>query len=79
LIAFGKEPNAAWTAAELAERLSRTLFATTKELDDLTYLRVFVRRYTPERTTYRLSRRRHVRRAVARLADLGCQPGAAHR
>jgi hypothetical protein len=58
------------TNQEIAGQLRRGVFATTKELDDLTYLRVLVRRYTPQRTTYRLSKRAAVRRTAIRLADL---------
>jgi hypothetical protein len=70
ILLFGNQPDVELTAADIAAQTRRTLFATTKELDDLTYLRVFVRRYTPERTTYRLSRRSGVRNAAMRLADL---------
>lgn len=68
LLYFGKTPNARCTAPEIARHLRRGLYATTKELDDLTYLRVLSRRYTPEKTTYQLSRRATVRRSATRLA-----------
>lgn len=67
---FGRNPNAALTAREIAAQLRRNVMATTKELDDLTYLRVLVRRYTPERTTYRLTKRANMRLVAMRLADL---------
>src|SRR5581483_1546338 len=50
ILLFGKNPDAEWTSGEIAEKLHRGAFPTTKELDDLTYLRVLVRRYTPNRT-----------------------------
>ena len=67
---FGKNPDNGYTPAEIAEKLHRSVTTTTKELDDLTYQRVLVRQYTPERTTYRLSRRANIRRAATRLATL---------
>lgn len=70
LLDFGKHPDVDHTAAEVARRVNRTARATLKELDDLTYLRVLTRRYTPERTTYRLSRRPYIRRSVTRLAQM---------
>lgn len=70
ILLFGNQPDLEMTAEDIAARTRRNVFATTKELDDLTYLRVFVRRYTPERTTYRLSRRANVRTTAMRLADL---------
>lgn len=73
LLHFGAGPDAGYTATEIAKRLNRSTSATIKELDDLTYLRVLTRRYTPERTTYRLSRRPYIRRAVTRLANLSQQ------
>jgi hypothetical protein len=76
ILMFGKNPDGDWTAAEIAEGMNRGVFATTKELDDLTYLRVLVRRYTPERTSYRLTKRANVRRAATRLAHLERTPGA---
>lgn len=74
ILFFGKHPDTEWTPVEVAEKLHRNLPALTKELDDLTYLRVLVRHYTPERTTYRLSRRIGIRRAAVRLADLEGKP-----
>ena len=68
ILFFGKNPDTEWTCAEIADKLRRGTFPTTKELDDLTYLRVLVRRYTPDRTTYRLTKRASVRRAAIRLA-----------
>ena len=70
ILLFGNQPDEELTAQDVATKTRRNIFATTKELDDLTYLRVFVRRYTPERTTYRLTRRGNVRRTAIRLADL---------
>lgn len=70
LLHFGRAPDTSWTADEIARCLRRSLASIIKELDDLTYLRVLVRHYTPERTTYRLTRRSPLRRAVLRLADL---------
>lgn len=70
ILLFGNQPNAEMTAAEIASQTRRNIFATTKELDDLTYLRVLVRRYTPERTTYRLSRRGTAKQIAMQLADL---------
>src|SRR4029079_2849795 len=57
ILLFGSDPDAELTSQEIAGHLRRGVVVTTKELDDLTYLRVLVRRYTPERTTYRLSKR----------------------
>ena len=74
ILFFGKSPDMEWTPAEVAQTLHRNLFALTKELDDLTYLRVLVRHYTPERVTYRLSRRTAIRRAAVRLAALEDKP-----
>jgi hypothetical protein len=71
---FGRNPDTALTSPEIAEQLRRNVIATTKELDDLTYLRVLVRRYTPERTTYRLTKRANVRHAAMRLANLETIP-----
>jgi hypothetical protein len=76
ILHFGNHPDTEFTSNEIAERLRRGVFATTKELDDLTYLRVLVRRYTPERTTYRLTRRANLRRSATRLADFE-RPAAA--
>lgn len=75
ILFFGKHPDTGWTPAEVAERLHRSISVATKELDDLTYQRVLVRHYTPERTTYRLTRRASVRRAALRLAQLDDKPG----
>lgn len=74
ILLFGKNPDADWTAAEIAERLNRSAVSTTKELDDLTYLRVLMRRYTPERTAYRLSKNTSIRRAATQLANLEFAP-----
>lgn len=74
---FGRNPNAALTSPEIASQVRRNVIVTTKELDDLTYLRVLVRRYTPERTTYRLTKRANVRQVAMRLADLEAAPMAA--
>lgn len=74
---FGRNPNAALTSDEIAAQVRRKVIATTKELDDLTYLRVLVRHYTPERTTYRLTKRANVRHVAMRLADLEAPPLAA--
>ena len=71
---FGRNPDSAATAQDIAGELRRSVVAATKELDDLTYLRVLVRRYTPERTTYRLTRRANVRHVAKRLADLEAMP-----
>lgn len=68
LIFFGGNPEERITAAELARRVRHSLRATKKELDDLTYLRVLTRSYTPEKTTYQLARRGGARRALVRLA-----------
>lgn len=75
ILFFGNNPDAGWTPTEVAEKIHRSKMATTKELDDLTYLRVLIRHYTPEQVTYRLSRRAPVRRAAVRLADLNAKPG----
>lgn len=68
LMFFGGNPEERITAADLARAVRRSLRATKKELDDLTYLRVLTRRYTPEKTTYQLARRGGARQAVMRLA-----------
>ncbi len=68
LLFFGTHPKRSITAAELAEQMRRSVKATTKELDDLTYLRVLIRRYTPERVTYQLARNGPARRTLTRLA-----------
>jgi hypothetical protein len=68
LIIFGVNPERGMTVAELGRAVRRSLRATKKELDDLTYLRVLTRRYTPEKTTYHLARKGPARRAVMRLA-----------
>ncbi|MGB8648646.1 MAG: hypothetical protein WCF84_25640 [Anaerolineae bacterium] len=68
LLFFGGHPDSRITAAELAQQTKRALKATTKELEDLTYLRVLARRYTPGRVTYQLARNGPVRQAVRRLA-----------
>ena len=68
LLFFGRHPRRAITPRELAREVHRSLHATTKELDDLTYLHVLVRRYTPEKVTYRLASRGSARRTVMRLA-----------
>jgi len=70
ILMFGAHPDDELTAREISEQLRRGIFVTTKELDDLTYLRVLVRRYTPERTTYRLTKRLTLRRSATRLAAL---------
>ena len=70
ILLFGNQPDTELTSLEIAKQLRRGVYPTTKELDDLTYLRVLVRRYTPERTTYRLTKRATVRRTAIRLADL---------
>ncbi len=69
LLFFGTHPRRSITAAELAQEMHRSVKATTKELDDLTYLRVLTRRYTPEKVTYQLARNGPARRAITRLAD----------
>jgi hypothetical protein len=74
ILMFGKNPDGDWTAPEIAAGLNRAVSATTKELDDLTYLHVLVRRYTPERTSYRLTKRANVRRAATRLAHFERAP-----
>ncbi len=68
LLFFGSHPDSKATAIELAQQMKRTLKATTKELEDLTYLRVLTRRYASERVTYQLARSGPFRRAVMRLA-----------
>ncbi len=68
LLFFGNHPRRSVTAAELSQEMRRSVKATTKELDDLTYLRVLTRRYTPERVTYQLARNGPARRAITRLA-----------
>ncbi len=68
LLFFGNHPEAHLTAAELARKLRRGVKTVTKELDDLTYLRVLVRRYTPQQVTYQLALHGGARRAVIRLA-----------
>lgn len=70
ILLFGNQPDSELTSQEIAKQLRRGIYPTTKELDDLTYLRVLVRHYTPERTTYRLTKRATVRRTAIRLADL---------
>lgn len=75
ILFFGARPDAACTSVEIAKQLRRPLYPTTTELDDLTYLHVLVRRYTPERTTYRLSRRAAIRKPATYLANLE-QPAA---
>ena len=75
ILFFGKNPDTGWTPSEVANHLRRSVAVATKELDDLTYLRVLVRHYTPERTTYRLTRRATVRRAAIRLAQLDDKSG----
>jgi len=77
ILFFGQYPDTDWTPAEVAERLRRNRQLATKELDDLTYQHVLVRRYTPERTTYRLTRRAPVRSAAMRLAQLDGKPASA--
>lgn len=76
ILLFGSQPDSELTTREIADQLHRGVFATIKELDDLTYLRVLVRHYTPERTTYRLTKRLNVRRTAIRLADLERPPVA---
>jgi hypothetical protein len=68
LLFFGAHPKQGVTPTELAAEMHRSLKATTKELDDLTYLRVLTRHYTPEKVTYQLSRNGPSRRALTRLA-----------
>jgi DNA-binding MarR family transcriptional regulator len=68
LLFFGKHPRRAIAPAELARELHRSLKATTKELDDLTYMRILTRRYTPDKVTYQLVRKGPTRRTVMRLA-----------
>lgn len=78
LLFFGGNPKGSITAADLARAVRHSLRTTKKELDDLTYLRVLTRRYTPKKTTYQLARRAGVRRAVMRLAAYARakEPGA---
>ncbi len=68
LLYFGQHPRGPMEPAEMAREIHRSLKATTKELDDLTYLGVLTRHYRPEKVTYRLSRRGRIRNAVVRLA-----------
>ena len=68
LMFFGCDPEERITGANLAPAVRRTLRATKKELDDLTYLRILTRRYTSEKVTYQLTHRREARSAVMRLA-----------
>jgi hypothetical protein len=70
ILFFGKNPDTGWSPAEVANHLRRGVSVATKELDDLTYQRVLVRQYTPERTSYRLTRRTGIRSAAIRLAQL---------
>ncbi len=69
LLFFGSHPDLQITSAELARRLHRSHRATIKELDDLAYLRVLTRRYTPERVTFQLAPRGEARRTAIRLAE----------
>lgn len=75
LLFFGGNPEERITAADLARSVRRSLRATKKELDDLTYLRVLTRRYTPEKTTYHLARKGAARLAVMRLAAYAREKG----
>ncbi len=68
LLYFGLNPDAQESAHSIAGQVRRSVSTTVKELDDLTYLRVLRRRYTPERITYQLARRAGVRRVVTHLA-----------
>jgi hypothetical protein len=68
LLFLGNHLDACLSPAEFARAVRRRVTPTTKELDDLTYLRVLTRRYTPQSITYQLARKASVRRAVARLA-----------
>ncbi len=68
LLFFGNHPDSKVTAAELSRQTRRSLKATTKELEDMTYLRLLTRRYTPEKVTYQLVRKGAGRKAVMRLA-----------
>ena len=68
LLFFGNHPDARLSAAEIAQELRRSLSTILKELDDLAYLRVLDRRYTPKKTTFQLSHKPAVQRAVIRLA-----------
>ena len=74
VLLFGKNPDSEWTCIQVAEQLRRSVAAATKELDDLTYQRVLVRQYTPDRTTYRLTRRGAARQTAMRLAQLNEKP-----
>lgn len=74
ILLFGNQPDNELTSKEIAQQVRRGVYPTTKELDDLTYLRVLVRHYTPERTTYRLTKRANVRRTAIRLAHLERPP-----
>jgi hypothetical protein len=68
LLLFGSKPDASMTPVEIAQLVRRGVANTTKELDDLNYLHVLTRRYTPQKVTYQLSRRGNIRRATTRLA-----------
>ncbi len=68
LLFFAAHPRRRITATELAQEMRRSLKATSKELDDLTYLRVLTRRYRAEKVTYQLARNGPARRALMRLA-----------
>ncbi len=68
LLFFGNHPDSKMTAAELSKQFKRSLKATTKELEDMTYLRILTRRYTPEKVTYQLVRKGATRKAITRLA-----------
>lgn len=70
ILLFGNQPDTELTARQVSLSVRRGVITTTKELDDLTYLRVLVRRYTPERITYRLTKRLALRRSATRLAAL---------
>lgn len=71
LMYFGRNPDEKITAGDLARAVHRTLRATKKELDDLTYLHILARHYTQEKATYQLTRRGAARRSVIRLAEYG--------
>ncbi len=73
LLYFGCNPDARFTSVELARHTGRTVKATTKELDDLTYLRVLTRHYASDEATYQLARRGRSRRTVLRLAAFANQ------
>lgn len=75
VVFFGNNPDTGRTLAAAAHHLHRSVSASTKELDGLTYLRVLVCHDTPERTTYRLPRRATVRHAAIRLAQLDDRSG----